>query len=257
AWLRFASRARRHPMVRFALACGFAAPLLRLVGHRTFIVHLWGPSRGGKTAAGWLAVSVWGDPEQLTASFYATRVGMERMAALYSDLPMLVDERQVVGDKQELVEGLVYMLGLGRSKIRGTKSGGLEAAKTWHTIVLTTGEEPLSSDSSPTGVKTRALEWYGQPFEGDEAEARRTHGHAGPLFIRRLMAELERDPNMVKADVDIMTGLLEKEAPGALGSHLTAVAIVATADAYASEWVFGEPEDQAFEGAVALAQTVL
>jgi len=263
-WMRFAGWARRHPMVRFALACGFAAPLLRLVGHRTFIVHLWGPSRGGKTAAGWLATSVWGDPEQLTASFYATRVGMERMAALYSDLPMLVDERQVVGDRQELVEGLVYMLGLGRSKIRGTKSGGLEAAKTWHTIVLTTGEEPLSTDSSPTGVKTRTLEWYGEPFEGDEAEARSiygltkaNHGHAGPLFIRRLMAELEKDPNLVKADVDIMTGFLEKEAPGALGSHLTAVAVVAAADAYASEWVFGEPEEQAFQGAVALAQMVL
>jgi len=189
---------------------------------------------------------------------------MERLAALYSDLPMLVDERQVVGDRQELVEGLVYMLGLGRSKIRGTKSGGLEAARTWNTIVLTTGEEPLSSDSSPTGVKTRALELYGAPFEGDEREARSIyglaaehHGHAGPLFIRRLMAELEKDPNLVKADVDIMTGLLEKEAPGALGSHLTAVAIVAAADAYASEWVFGESEEQAFQGAVTLAQTVL
>src|SRR5690606_27819239 len=263
-WLRAAVKARQHPMVRCVLASAFAAPLLRLIGHRTFIIHVWGPSRGGKTAAGWLAVSVWGDPERLTASFYATKVGMERMAALYSDLPMLVDERQVVGDRQGLVEGLVYMLGLGRSKIRGTKSGGLEAAKTWHTIVLTTGEEPLSSDSSPTGVKTRALEWYGEPFEGDEAEARSIyglaaehHGHAGPLFIRRLMAELEHDPNMVKADVDIMTGLLEKEAPGALGSHLTAVAVAAAADAYASEWVFGEPEDQALQGAVALAQTVL
>src|SRR5690606_16981099 len=133
-----------------------------------------------------------GDPAQLTASFYATRVGMERMAALYSDLPMLVDERQVVGDRQELVEGLVYLRGLGSSKIRGNKNGGLEAARTWQTIVLTTGEEPLSSDSSPTGVKTRALEWYGEPFEGDEAEARQIygltkshHGHAGPLFIRR------------------------------------------------------------------------
>src|SRR5690606_25949172 len=50
---------------------------------------------------------------------------------------------------------------------------------------------------------------------------------------------------------------LEKEAPGALGSHLTADAVVAAADAYASEWVFGEHDDQAFEGAVALAQTVL
>src|SRR5690606_29538497 len=242
----------------------FAAPLLRLIGHRTFIIHVWGPSRGGKTAAGWLAVSVWGDPERLTASFYATKVGMERMAALYSDLPMLVDERQVVGDRQELVEGLVYMLGLGRSKIRGTKSGGLEAAKRWHTIVLTTGEEPLSSDSSPTGVKTRALEWYGLPFEGDEKEARRVyrwtkehHGHAGPLFIRRLMAELERDPDYIKTDIDTITARLEREHPGAMGSHLSAVAIVTVADYYASEWVFGEPEDVALGGALDLAQTVL
>src|SRR5690606_10019608 len=263
-WLRFAGWARRHPMVRFALACGFAAPLLRLVGPRTLIVLLWGPSRGGKTAAGWLATSVWGDPEKLTASFYATRVGMERMAALYSDLPMLVDERQVVGDKQELVEGLVYMLGLGRSKIRGTKSGGLEAAKTWHTIVLTTGEEPLSSDSSPTGVKTRALELYGSPFEGDEREARQIyaavkqhHGHAGPLFIRRLMAELEADPECIKTDVDAITGILEQEFPGALGSHLTAVSVVTVADFYASEWVFGEDEQTAMQGAMETARTVL
>src|SRR5690606_7156533 len=98
----------------------------------------------------------------------------------------------------------------------------------------------------------------------DESGARRLYGltkshrgHAGPLFVRRLMAGLEKDPNLGKADVDIMTGLLENEAPGALGSHLTAVAVVAAADAYASEWVFGEPEEQAFQGAVALAQTVL
>src|SRR5690606_18375420 len=263
-WLRTAARARRHPMVRFILSSAFAAPLLRLVGHRTFIVHLWGPSRGGKTAAGWLAISVWGDPEQLTASFYATRVGMERMAALYSDLPMLVDERQVVGDKQELVEGLVYMLGLGRSEIRVTKSGGLEAAKTWHTIVLTTGEGPLSSDSSPTDGKTWALEWYGEPFEGYEAEARRIygltkshHGHAGTLFIRRLISELQQDPNYIKTDVDTITGLLERDFPGALGSHLSAVAIVTVADYYASEWIFGESEDDALEGAMNMAKTVL
>jgi len=189
---------------------------------------------------------------------------MERMAALYSDLPMLVDERQVVGDRQELVEGLVYMLGLGRSKIRGTKSGGLEAAKTWHTIVLTTGEEPLSTDSSPTGVKTRTLEWYGEPFEGDESEARsiyglakRHHGHAGPIFIQRLIAEDKEEPGFLKHDMDAITGLLEKDFPDALGSHLTAVALVTTADFYASHWIFGEDEADAMQGALNTARAVL
>ena len=57
-WLRFAGWARRHPHGRFRPGPAALRRLLRLVGHRTFIVHLWGPSRGGKTAAGWLATSV-------------------------------------------------------------------------------------------------------------------------------------------------------------------------------------------------------
>src|SRR5690606_7771786 len=159
---------------------------------------------------------------------------------------------------------LVYMLGLGRSKIRGTKSGGLEAARTWNTIVLTTGEEPLSSDSSPTGVKTRALELYGSPFEGDEAEARQIyaavkahHGQAGPLCIRRIKAELEADPECIKTYDDAITVYLERDFPNALGSHLTAVAVVAVADFYASEWVFGEDEQTAMQDALGTARTVL
>src|SRR5690606_35614587 len=47
-WLRFAGWARRHPMVRFAVACGFAAPLLRLVGDRKSVVEGRGAGLGGR-----------------------------------------------------------------------------------------------------------------------------------------------------------------------------------------------------------------
>src|SRR5690606_24948384 len=50
---------------------------------------------------------------------------------------------------------------------------------------------------------------------------------------------------------------LERDFPGALGSHLSAVAIVTVADYYASEWIFGESEDDALEGAMSMAKTVL
>ena len=123
--------------------------------------------------------------------------------------------------------------------------------------MLTTGEEPLSTDSSPTGVKTRSLEWYGEPFEGDEAEARSIysltkahHGHAGPIFIRRFIAEDQQEPGFIKTDLDAITGLLVKEFPNALGSHLTAVSVITTADFYASHWVFGEDETTAMHGAL-------
>src|SRR5690606_36839499 len=174
-WLAWYESIRQYPMVRFAVAAGFAAPLLSLVGHRTMILHLWGPSRAGKTAAGWDAISMWVDPEALMGTFNATKVGLELMAAMYSDLPLLVDERQVVGDKQGTVEALVYMLGLGKGKTRGRKGGGLQNTQTWRTIIITTGEEPLSTDSSAAGVKTLALECYGQPFGGHEQAARETY----------------------------------------------------------------------------------
>src|SRR5690606_20784212 len=111
--------------------------------------------------------------------------------------PLGIDERQVVGDKQGFVESLVYMLGLGKGKARGTKGGGLQAFTSWRTVALTTGEEPLSSESSTQGIKTRALEIHGVPIE-DEKVARGIHqgcsvafGTAGPSFVRRILSEME------------------------------------------------------------------
>ncbi len=263
-WLARAAKARRHPMVRFVLAAGFAAPLLALVDHRTSILHLWGPSRAGKTAAAWWAISPWGDPETLIATFNATRVGLERLAALYADLPLVVDERQVMGDKQGMVESLVYMLGLGKGKVRGARDGGVQATATWRTIIITTGEEPLSTDASAAGVKTRALEWYGEPFEGEENEARegyaflkRHHGHAGPRFIAALQGALGVDPEMVRRDFEQARTLLQGRSRDAQGSHVATVAVVALADFYASQWIFGADEAAAFQESVALAGMVL
>src|SRR5690606_32611234 len=88
-----------HPIARFMLSASFAAPLLKLVNQRVFVIHAWGPSRGGKTAASKASLSIWGDPDTLIATFNATKVGLERLAAFYSDLPLAVDEKQVVGDK--------------------------------------------------------------------------------------------------------------------------------------------------------------
>jgi len=78
---------------RFCLAASFAAPLLRLTCTRGFIVYLWGSSGVGKTACLWAALSVWGDPEKLIASFNGTRVGFERLATFFNDMPLGIDRR--------------------------------------------------------------------------------------------------------------------------------------------------------------------
>src|SRR5690606_17936323 len=106
-----------------------------------------------------------------------------------------------VGDKQKFVESLVYLLGLGKGKARGAKGGGLQNFTFWRTIALTTGEEPLSTDSSTAGIKTRSLELYGVPIPNEKLAAQihqgidRNYGVAGPVFIKQALAELENDPN--------------------------------------------------------------
>lgn len=261
-WMAQASDVREAwPIARFLLAAAFAAPMLRDVRGRTFLVHVWGQSRGGKTAALKLALSAWGEPEALMATFNATAVALERMAGFYNDLPMGVDERQVVSGGrggQGAIEGLVYLIGAGKGRARGAKAGGMQQTQTWRTIALTSGEEPLSSSSSHTGVTTRAVEVYGTPI-GDEQVARRVHrtvadnyGLAGPAFIGKLLAH-----KTLAEDYTRMVAEITKLASDHAQSHVDAIALVCLADGYLSRWIFEQTSEQAATGALDLARAIL
>jgi len=240
-WVKTMRPHRERDKFRFILAASFAAPLLKIIRQRTFIIHNWGDSKAGKTAALKAALSAWGDPERLMVSFNATQVGLERIAALYCDLPLGVDERQLAGRRQEDVEQKIYMIAEGRGKVRGAKSGGLQKTYSWRTVALMTGEEPLSRETSKGGVSTRALEIYGGPF-GDERSASLMHqqstenyGHAGPEFINRV-AGLSRES--ICGWYEKMRLYVDGISDGKSGSHVSGVAAVALADALIDEWLF-------------------
>jgi len=266
AWRSQAGAIRdKHPLARFMLAAALAPVLLRDLRQRVFILHFWGQSRGGKTAAMKLALSAWGEPEALMATFNTTSVGMERMAGFYNDLPMGVDERQVVSSGkggQSMIESLVYMLGAGKGRVRGNKGGGLQTTQAWRTIVLTSGEEPISRSASHTGIVTRALEVWGTPI-GDEEAAREVHrtigrnyGFAGPEFVRALLAYQDGGGN-IERDYDATVAKVAELAPDNMSSHVSAVALVALADSYAGQWIWNLPADVSVEGALRTAQTIL
>jgi len=258
-WVESMKVVRQYPIARFMLAASFAAPLLKLVGQRVFIIHAWGVTRGGKTAALKAALSVWGEPEELIASFNATKVGLERLAAFYCDLPLGIDERQVVGDRHGFVESLVYLLGLGKGKVRGAKGGGLQTFNRWRTVVLSTGEEPLSTDNSSGGIKTRVLELYGRPIPNEDV-AMRIHnetaiyyGTAGPEFVRKILSS---GMDFQSEYMEIQDKLKERF-EGHVSSHVAAIAVVMLADYLASQWIFGLNEDRAYEEALALGDVVV
>lgn len=244
-WLNMMRSHRKRDKFRFILAAGFTAPLLRIIKQRIFFVYNWGGSKGGKTAGLKAALSAWGDPERLMVNFNATQVGLERTASFYCDLPLGIDERQLAGNNQNSLEKIVYMIASGTGKIRGAKSGGIQAMHTWRTVALATGEEPLSTETSQTGVSTRVLEIYGGPFD-DEREASMMHqqsaincGWAGPAFIGMLMHTDERS---ITSKYDEMMQFVYQLSKGKSGSHIAGIAAVALTDAIIDTWLFEDSE---------------
>lgn len=249
-WISTMEQHRSRDKFRFILAGAFAAPLLRIVKQRIFFIYNWGGSKGGKTAALKAALSAWGDPERLMVNFNATQVGLERTAAFYNDLPLGIDERQLAGRNQDSLENTVYMIGSGKGRVRGSKGGGLQATKQWRTVALATGEEPISTETSQTGVSTRVLEIYGGPFDS-EAEAGEMHqkapqncGHAGPAFVREL---IRTDWETINDAYDEMRRYVTGVAAGKSGSHIAGISAVALADAMLDTWIFRKERDEKAE----------
>ena len=244
-WRAHMTPHRERDKFRFILAASFAAPLLRIVKQRIFFIYNWGGSKGGKTAALKAALSAWGDPERLMVNFNATQVGLERTASFYCDLPLGIDERQLAGINQGALEKIVYMIASGTGKLRGAKGGGLQTIHQWRTVAIATGEEPLSTDTTQTGVSTRVLEIYGGPFD-NEQDAGLMHqqavmdcGWAGPAFIDRL---LQVDERQIVDAYDALQQFIRGISQGKNGSHISGITAVALADAMIDSWIFRPDE---------------
>lgn len=246
-WIEHMKPHRGRSKFRFILAASFAAPLLRITKQRIFFVYNWGGSKGGKTAALKAALSAWGDPERLMVNFNATQVGLERTAAFYCDLPLGIDERQLAGNNQEALEKIVYMIASGTGKIRGSKGGGLQTVHQWRTVALATGEEPLATDTTQTGVSTRVLEIYGGPFD-NERDGSLMHqqsvadcGWSGPAFIEKL---IRLDERAICNAFEVMQLYVRAVSEGKNGSHISGIATVALADAMIDSWFFGDADSK-------------
>ncbi len=251
---------RERSLFRFIMAAGFAAPLLKLLGQRIFMVYNWGDSKGGKTAAMMCALSAWGNPEHLRMSFNATQVGIERTVSFFGDLPLGLNERQLAGTKQEYIEKLVYMLSEGKGRSRGARDGGLQQQATWRSVILANGEVELVMNATATGVSTRALELYGKPFP-DESDAAAMYdivgdhyGHAGKRFIDEL---LQADISKLKSLFDSIRAELLKTCAENSRSHISSVALVTLADMCADRWIWGADTQQAYLAAMGMAREII
>lgn len=233
---------RERALFRFILSASFAAPFLKILGQRIFMVYNWGDSKGGKTAALMAALSAWGNPEDMRMSFNSTLVALERTVSFFSDLPIGINERQLAGSKQEYLEKLVYMLSEGKGRGRGNRNGGLQEQARWRSVILANGEEPISGDASQTGINTRVLELYGKPFDSeDEASAMynavaENYGTAGKRFIEALK---QIDGQKIKALFKNFVIELSGMCKHGNKAHINSIACVCIADVLVDSVLFG------------------
>ncbi len=193
-------RSGRSVPARIALAASFAAPLVSICNALPFFVHLWGTQGCGKTVGLMEAASVWGNPTvgRYIKTFGGTKVSLELYAAFCGNMPILLDELQVISDRR-MFDDIIYMLCEGVSKGRGAKEGGLQTQRRWSSCILTTGEMPIVQSNSGGGAAVRTIEvnYGGEPLFDDARSVANTlkenYGFAGRRFIELLRNEQYRE----------------------------------------------------------------
>ena len=242
-WLEIAKAVRAGGSIpcRIILAASFASPLVAKMGALPFILHLWGSVSGiGKSVALILAASVWAYPEigSYVKTTKSTNVGYEQMAAFCGNLPLCMDELQMIQGKKEFDE-LIYSLCEGVSKTRGSKNGGVQQVQRWRNAILTTGEQPITTANSKAGAVNRVIEveCSEKLFEDPRAAYQvlvENYGHAGRLFVEKLAGNDE----LMEILKDTQEAFYESLKGQATDKQVLTASLILAADAMADLLLF-------------------
>jgi hypothetical protein len=240
--------------LRILLAASFASVLVSPLNINPFFVHIWsGESGSGKTVALMVAASVWGDPhwqgQAYIQTFNATQVGLERSAAFFNHLPYMIDELQLLKDPHGRNKfDIVYLLSEGRGRTRGNKLGGIDLTPTWANCIITTGETPLTTDSSGAGAINRVISIECSPehpiiTNGNELVSLlyKSYGFAGKEFVNMLYAD---DGGLnIQIAQDIYNKFFKELSEGeSTEKQAMAASAVLTGDALATKWIFHDEQ---------------
>lgn len=171
-WQKVAMEVHRSPVAAIMLAASVASVILEATGAENFLVDLCGKSSRGKTTALRWAASAWGDPAEkggYLSKWNSTQVFIERKGAFLNSLPLCLDDTKQLTEKgREELKNIIYMWSGGQGRGRGSVTGTCETA-TWGSILLSTGESPLSViGGQHEGMKLRVVTLNELPWaDGD------------------------------------------------------------------------------------------
>ena len=200
-WCAAVQPIAQFPKVMLGIYAALTPPMLEVLNSDNFITSYAGATSQGKTITLRISASCWGCPnEKSTTSamgtWDATRVWFGRAPAVLNHLPLVVDDTKRAS-KKEMVAQMIYDVASGRGRGRGSQQG-LARNDAFRTVMLTSGEAPITSFSEDGGTRARVLEVWGSPFgKADAATAQIVnrvndavhdhYGHLGPRFVQYLI----------------------------------------------------------------------
>jgi uncharacterized protein DUF927/Cch-like protein len=259
-WTEAAAKLVPYPRALSAVYGSFAAPLLQLLGLPNFIIDLAARTSQGKTTAQRAAASVWGSPDErkpgaALQTWDITKVGIERVSAVLNGIPLILDDTKRAKDPRIIADAL-YLVTSGRGRVRGSLTG-LQVSKTWHTVLISSGEQPVTSFTNDGGTRMRVLEIQGAPFGKQDAETGKVvelfnlavmsnYGYAGRRFVKWLIENFDQRDEW-KAEINRRAELYVKaaasERAGRLALYAATIAQAASLAHQALDlpWTFEDP----------------
>jgi putative DNA primase/helicase len=202
-WSQVVLLIKDYPKALVAMYASLAAPLLRILKSGNLLIDFCGLTSTGKTTCQRIAASVWGNPDERSATSFirnwdTTKVGLERTLATLNDLPCIIDDTKTADSKS--LERFIYLLVNGQGRMRGSKAG-LARNTNWRTVAISSGEAPMSSYSISSGAFARIVPIKNSPFGASNSHTRQLvdkvnqgikghYGHAGRVFVNWIIDNL-------------------------------------------------------------------
>ena len=134
----------------FVISTAFTAPLLKLIGVRSFAINFYGESGSLKSLSSYFGMSAFGDPMKISSSGGDTKLVLLEKLSKFHNLPFYIDEI-----KRESLD--IYGIGNESGRHRLNKAGQILEAVTWRTIAITTSEISMENDSNKKGEVNRVI----------------------------------------------------------------------------------------------------
>ena len=253
-WKRAYDLAKSSPVARLMVAASVAAPLLKVLGERIFLLYVFCPTRSGKTTALLLGATAVGS-EEIIRSFDGTENGLIGAAAEVNDYVFAIDEKESANPrlKEQMIK-FVYSVGNGVGKTRLNKNADLRDLKRWRLVAIMTGETQMLDDVATGGAKTRLLSIAAPKdfLPADTCKSIRdivadNYGHAFSLVVDKIIAAGKQK---LRATYQKTVEVFQQKFPDVLPEYNRYLAVLTLADALLNAALGIDDANEAYDDAI-------